>query len=154
MCVYSKTVFDSPLCLLFNQSLQTGCVPQDWRDSNITPLHKKGSRADKCNYRPVSLTSQVVKVMERLLQDSILNIVKMNKTICCHQHGFQAGCSCITQLLSCLFDWTENFDNHIQTDVVYMDFAKAFDSVPHQRLLLKLQSCLLTIQSYTEKFTI
>ena len=86
--------FDTPLCILFNQSMQTGMVPQDWRDANITPLHKKGPRSCKKNYRPVSLTSQVVKIMERLIQDSILSILRENKTISCHQHGFQAGCLC------------------------------------------------------------
>ena len=131
--------FDVPLCLLFNQSLQTGMLPQDWRDANVTPLHKKGPRSKKQNYRPVSLTSQVVKILERLVQDVLLNLLQKNETITCHQHGFQAKCSCITQLLSCLNDWTESFDKHIQTDVIYMDFAKAFDSVPHKRLLLKLK---------------
>lgn len=121
--------FDVPLCLLFNQSLQTGMLPQDWRDANVTPLHKKGPRSKKQNYRPVSLTSQVVKILERLVQDVLLNLLQKNETITCHQHGFQAKCSCITQLLSCLNDWTESFDKHIQTDVIYMDFAKAFDSV-------------------------
>ena len=80
--------FDIALCVLFNQSIQTGCVPQDWRDANVTPLHKKGPRSDKKNYRPVSLTSQVVKILERLIQDSILKLLQENATITCHQHGF------------------------------------------------------------------
>ena len=107
---------------------KTGSVPQDWRDANVTPLHKKGPRSDKKNYRPVSLTSQVVKILERLMQDSILKLLQENGTISCHQHGFQSGCSCVSQLLLCLNDWSESYDKHIQTDIIYMDFAKAFDS--------------------------
>ena len=131
--------FDVPLCLLFNQSIQTSILPQDWRDANVTPLHKKGPRSKKQNYRPVSLTSQVVKLLERLIQDSLLSLLQENGTITCHQHGFQSGCSCVTQLLACLNDWTDSYDKHVETDIIYMDFAKAFDSVPHKRLLLKLK---------------
>ena len=61
-----------------------------------------------------------------------------NKTISCHQHGFQSKCSCISQLLECLNDWTDSLDNSLSTDVVYLDFAKAFDTVPHKRLIHKL----------------
>ena len=64
---------------------------------------------------------------------------RKNGTISCDQHGFQSECSCISQMLLCLNDWTMSFDNYIQTDVIYMDFAKALDSVPHKRLLLKLK---------------
>ncbi len=131
--------FDLPLAIIFNQSLQMGQLPQDWRDANVTPLHKKGSRQLRSNYRPVSLTSQVVKLMERIVQVNILKIVLKNKTISCDQHGFQDGCSCVTQLLECIFDWTENFDNKLQTDIIYLDFAKAFDTVPHKRLIHKLK---------------
>ena len=132
---------DKPLKVIFTQSLQTGQVPQEWRDANITPLFKKGNRASPNNYRPVSLTSQVVKIMERLIHDQILDLTKRNGTISCDQHGFQEQCSCVTQLLECLNDWTRNFDNQTQTDIIYLDFSRAFDTVPHNRLLLKLKKC-------------
>ena len=130
---------DIPLTILFNCSIQTGHLPTDWRYANITPLFKKGSRLSKANYRPVSLTSQIVKVLERIVQDHVLGTVQRNNLISCEQHGFQPNCSCITQLLECLFDWTNNFDERVQTDIVYLDFAKAFDTVPHNRLIHKLQ---------------
>ena len=81
--------FDKPLCLLFSQSLQSGQVPQDWKDANITPLFKKGSRVNANNYRPVSLTSQVVKVLERIMYDLLMEHAVSNNLISCHQHGFQ-----------------------------------------------------------------
>ena len=98
--------FDVPLTMLFNQSLQTSSLPQDWRDANVTPLHKKGAQTAANNYRPVSLTSQVVKLMERLVLDHLLDICKQNKLLSCDQHGFQEGCSCVTQLLECINIWT------------------------------------------------
>lgn len=133
--------FDRPLHFLFTKSIQTSITPQDWRDANVTPLFKKGSRTKPTNYRPVSLTSQIVKILERLVYDKILETLLQNKTISCHQHGFQSSCSCVTQLLDCMHDWTINFDQGLQTDIIYLDFAKAFDTVPHQRLLIKLKNC-------------
>ena len=132
--------FALPLTLIFNNSVQTGTLPQDWRDAHVSPIHKKGSRSKSGNYRPVSLTSQIVKLLERLFQDHLLKVINKNKTISCHQHGFQSRCSCVSQLLECLNDWTENHDNSTGTDVIYLDFAKAFDTVPHKRLIHKLRA--------------
>ena len=133
--------FDVPLQMIFSKSVDQGIVPQDWRDANVSPLFKKGSRKKTNNYRPVSLTSQVVKLLERIIYDHIFKLLLKNGTISCDQHGFQEGCSCVTQLLECLHDWTLNFNDFIQTDIIYLDFAKAFDTVPHERLLLKLKNC-------------
>ena len=94
--------FDVPLSYIFNLSIRSGHVPQDWCDANVTPLFKKGSRSIATNYRPVSLTSQIVKLFERLTH------ITRNRIISCHQHGFQSMCSCITQLIECLNDWTIN----------------------------------------------
>ena len=130
---------DQPLTIIYNQSIQRGSMPQDWRDANITPLFKKGFRTLASNYRPISLTSQVVKILERILSDHIWDLLHKNDFVSCDQHGFRAGCSCVTQLLECLHDWTGNFDKKISTDIVYLDFSKAFDSVPHKRLIYKLK---------------
>ena len=130
---------DQPLTIIYNQSIQRGSMPQDWRDANITPLFKKGFRTLASNYRPISLTSQVVKILERILSDHIWDLLHKNDFVSCDQHGFRAGCSCVTQLLQCLHDWTGNFDKKISTDIVYLDFSKAFDSVPHKRLIYKLK---------------
>ena len=79
------------------------------------------------------------KLFERIILDALLDHVRVNRILHCDQHGFQSGCSCTSQLIECLNDWVRNFDENVQTDVVYLDFAKAFDSVPHDRLLLKLR---------------
>jgi hypothetical protein len=130
--------FDIPLSILFDQTLRTGFIPQDWKDANITPLIKKGSRLSPNNYRPVSLTSQVIKLLEKILYDQLMDYVSKHDLISCHQHGFQKRCSCVTQLLECLFDWTKDYDEKNGVDAIYLDFRKAFDTVPHRRLLYKL----------------
>ncbi len=80
-----------------------------------------------------------MKLLERLFLENILGLLRKNGTISCDQHGFQSECSFISQMLLCLNDWIMSFDNYIQTDVIFMGLAKAFDSVPHKRLLLKLK---------------
>ena len=127
------------LAKLFSLSTELGQLPQDWRDANITPLHKKGSRTAKNNYRPVSLTSQVCKLLERIVLEHVQDHIEKNQIISCHQHGFQARCSCVTQLIECLEDWTSCLEEGETVDIIYLDFSKAFDSVPHKRLLLKLE---------------
>lgn len=121
----------TPLADIFNHSLTIGYVPQDWRDANITPLFKKGSRLSANNYRPVSLTSQVAKLMERLVLDTVTTHIQDNNLISSDQHGFQANASCVSQLVECMADWTDVWDEGSQTDIIYLDFRKAFDTVPH-----------------------
>ena len=129
---------DVPLTKLFQQSHDTGQIPQDWKDAHVVPLYKKGSRLSCNNYRPVSLTSQVAKLMERCILQHMSKTLKANNFIHPCQHGFQVGCSCVTQLLESMEDWTAKLDEGESTDVIYMDFSKAFDRVPHKRLLLKV----------------
>jgi hypothetical protein len=98
----------------------------------VTPLFKKGSRSIATNYRPVSLTSQIVKLFERLIQDAIITHITRNRIISCHQHGFQRMCSCITQLIECLNDWTDSFDNKLGTDelcIIGKEFCCRVDTV-------------------------
>jgi hypothetical protein len=128
-----------PLSILFNKSLEEGTVPQSWKQACITPIYKKGSKKDPGNYRPVSLTSVVCKLMEGLVRDGIVDHLFSNNLLAPEQHGFISGRSCTTQLLECMEDWTQILDDRGAVDVIYFDFQKAFDTVPHQRLLLKLR---------------
>ncbi len=104
---------DVPVTMIFNTSLRTGAIPQDWRDAHITPLFKKGSRMSPNNYRPVSLTSQICKLMERLTLDIMWKHINKEKLISCQQHGFLSprvqmlgGLICITFRLSACLDVT------------------------------------------------
>ena len=130
-----------PLSMLYNLSLDCGKLPMDWKQANVTPIFKKGSRYDPNNYRPVSLTSQVCKILESFVSVSITNFLTQNKLITPYQHGFTKGKkSCLTNLLTALNDWTSSLDNGFGTDVIYLDFQKAFDTVPHYRLIKKLDA--------------
>jgi len=129
-----------PLAIIFNKSLDSGVVPQDWRDAFITPIFKKGPKSDPGNYRPVSLTSICCKIMESCLKDSISKHLEEQNLITSTQHGFYRGRSCTTNLLEFMEQVTELVDKGNPVDIVYLDFAKAFDKVPHGRLVKKLES--------------
>ena len=127
-----------PLAKLFQQSLDTGEVPEDWRTANITPIHKKGDRSEPSNYRPVSLTSQVCKILETFIRDKIVEHLTVNNLLSEAQHGFRKGRSCLTNILQTLELWTKILDEGNCIDVAYLDFRKAFDLVSHELLIYKM----------------
>ena len=129
----------TPLAKLFNLSTEEGIVPSEWKEAKITQLFKKGSRNKPENYRPASLTSVVCKLLETLIRDHEVEFLVKHKLINTFQHGFLKARSCLTNLLCFLEEHTKWVDDGSPVDVVYLDFQKAFDKVPHQRLLLKLK---------------
>jgi hypothetical protein len=129
-----------PIAQLFRKSLAAGQVPDEWKTALVTPVFKKGSKSSANNYRPVSLTCIICKTMEKLVREQILDHLQKNNLITKNQHGFVPGRSTITQLLECLDIWTSILDEGGTVDAIYMDYQKAFDSVPHQRLLAKISS--------------
>lgn len=126
------------LTKLYQYSLDTGQVPQDWRDANVVPIFKKGDRHQPANYRPVSLTSVVCKVLEHIVHSSIMTHFDEFSILCDNQHGFRKRRSCETQLIVTIDDISRHLSDGAQVDVVLLDFEKAFDKVPHSRLLHKL----------------
>ena len=104
----------------------------------MNAIFKSGSKSRSENYRPIRLTSVPGKIMERLIRDEIVNHMKQNQLFSKSQHGFLAGRPCTTQLLEFLEDITTALDQGDDVDVIYLDFCKAFDKVPHKRLLKKL----------------
>ena len=129
-----------PLATVFNLSLEEGIVPLEWKEANIIPLFKTGSRNKSENYRPVSLTSVICKLLERLIKDHLVDFLVKNKLINPSQHGFLKARSCLTNMLCFLEEVTKWLDEGSPVDIIYLDFKKAFDKVPHQRLLLKLKA--------------
>ena len=97
---------------------------------------KKGSKNKSENYRPVSLTSVICKLLERLIKDHIVRHILLNSP----QYGFLKARSCLTNMLCFLEEITKWIDEGSPVDIIYLDFQKAFDKVPHQRLLLKLKA--------------
>ena len=133
---------------MLNKSFSSGLLPEEWKHADITPLHKKGSKSLRENYRPISLTSIVCKIGEKIVFDRLFKFWRENNLINNNQFGFLRGRSTVTQLLSTINDWAKSRNLSIPTDVIFLDLAKAFDSVPHERLLLKLKcnginGCLL-----------
>jgi len=123
---------------LFNKSLKSGEVPQDWKMANVTAVHKKGKKSSPSNYRPVSLTVNLCKIFESIMRDSIIEHLEKHKLISGSQHGFVRNRSCLTNLLSFMEEITKYLDSGYPVDILYLDFQKAFDKVPHCRLVSKL----------------
>ena len=116
-----------------------GKVHNFYKQSHISPLYKKGDRSKALNYRPVALTSHIVKIYERIVRENMIKFIEENKLLCENQHGFRSGRSCLTQLLSHIDDVLTGLINGADTDAIYLDFAKAFDKVDHKLLIKKLR---------------
>ena len=124
--------------MIFRKSLATGEVPDDWRTANVTPAFKKGQKYQEENYQPILLTSVCCKIMEHVIASQIMNHGEMNNILYTLQHGFRRGRSCESQLIEFIDDLSNNLHNNQQTDILVMDFAKAFDKVCHSLLTHKL----------------
>ena len=124
---------------LFTKSMATGDIPEEWRTANVVAIHKKGSRQKPENYRPISLTSIPCKTMERVIKKRITTHLERNNLINPSQHGFRDRRGCLTNLLDFYNDVIELDDTEQAVDVIYFDFKKAFDKVPHQRLINQLE---------------
>ena len=123
---------------VFRCSLRTGVVPDDWKKANVTPAFKKGDKSKPSNYRPISLTCIACKVMEHIVTSHVMRHADKYNILYKNQHGFRSKLSCETQLIEFIDDVINNMNSKSQTDVLIMDFSKAFDKVGHDRLLLKL----------------
>ena len=126
-----------PLTIIFNFSYKKGVLPDEWKEANVTPIHKKGDKTDIKNYRPISLTCLIMKVFENIIRNKLYE--SCGDKITSHQHGFVPRKSCNTQLIEFSSNLAYNLNNHLQTDTIYFDFAKAFDSVSHDLILKKLK---------------
>ena len=126
-----------PLSKLFRLSYNNGCIPKEWKVAHVVPLLKKGSKENIENYRPISLTSLIMKTFERILKDEIL--FRTNHLLDNRQHGFLSKKSCTSNLAGFCDSVALSLNACLRTDVVYFDFAKAFDSVNHDLILKKLK---------------
>ena len=127
------------LTLLFIKSLETGTTPTDWKHANVAPVFKKGEKYKPVNYRPISLTCICCKLMEHIITSNVMQHLEDNNILYNLQHGFRKARSCESQLIDFTQELNSKNNQNIQTDLIIMDFAKAFDKVPHKCLLYKLQ---------------
>jgi hypothetical protein len=127
------------LTIIFTNSIQSGKVPSDWNHANVTPVFKKGTNTALEINIYISQTCISCKLLEHILASNMMKYLESNNILFEFQHGFRANRSCESQIISMVHQLTYNKDKNIQTDLIIMDFAKAFDKVPHRRLLCKLK---------------
>ena len=126
------------LQIIFAKSLKTHQVSEDWKQALISPIYKKGDRDCPSNYRPISLTCICSKLMEHIVTSSMITHLERHNILYHLQHGFRHGRSCETQILELTTTLQANLNDRSQTDLIIMDFSKAFDKVSHPKLLAKL----------------
>ena len=124
---------------LFNQSLQTGQLPQEWKLANVSPIYKKEDKHIAANYRPISLTCVCSKLLEHIVVSHLLRHNDKHSILTPLQHGFRQKHSTVSQLLLTVTDLAKYHDDDKQVDIGILDFSKAFDVVSHRKLLFKLQ---------------
>ena len=143
----------------FEHSIQTRVLTHEWVEANVAPVFKKGDRHTASNYRPISLTCVRAKLLEHIIFKNIMTHITNNKILNPVQHCFRAEHSCKSQILLTTEDLVQNYEDKIQTDLIVLDFSIAFDAVPHQRLLHKLDHygirgpTLLWIQNFLTPWT-
>ena len=123
---------------IYQASLDTGTVPTDWRTANIVPIFKKGDKSKASNYRPVSLTDICSKMLEHIIHSNVMDHLTYYNILSDSQHGFRARRSCEKQLVVTIQELAKTQSEGKQIDAMLLDFSKAFDKVPHTRLLLQL----------------
>ena len=140
--IFLKTLANDitlPLSLLYESSMLTGQLPSIWKTAFVIPIFKKGKSSLCQNYRPISLTCMTCKVMESIISKQMKQYFLTNKIITKEQYGFLERRSTCTQLLSTLNLWSQAINNKLLTDTFYLDFSKAFDTVAHKKLIIKLE---------------
>ena len=137
-----------PLWLLWKRSFDTGVIPPDLKLQYITPIYKKGNRTEAVNYRPVSLTSHIIKIFERVVRKHLVKHLEDNNILPDSQHGFRKNRSCLTQLIEHVDSVLKALNDSSEVDVIYLDYSKAFDKVDHQILLAKMKQYGINGQIY------
>ena len=126
-----------PLSILWREIFRSSNIPEKLKFSLIPPIHKGGSKSEPANYRPVALTSHIIKVLEKVVRNKLVDFLESNGHMNDNQHGFRSGRSCLTQLLKHHDQIISLMEQHQNVDVVYLDFSKAFDKVDHNIVLAK-----------------
>ena len=124
------------ITFIFQASISQGIVPSEWKKANVVPVYKEGSRTNPGNYRPISLTNSCCKILEHIIYSSIFSHLDKYNVLCENQHGFRSNCE--SQLRGVVNDFSKALDAGEQVDALFIDFAIAFDKVPHERLCQKL----------------
>ena len=123
---------------IFQLSVDSSQVPEAWKNANVTAIFKKGSRTEAANYRPISLTSVASKLLEHIIHSHVMKHLEQHNILTDSQHGLRAKRSTETQLIQTIHDISKSLNKKETVDMAILDFTKAFDKVPHKRLIHKL----------------
>ena len=134
----SANVISNPLCIIFNKSFQEGMFPNMLKTANIFPIYKADSKLKACNYRPISILPILSKILEKLMHQRIIKFITKHKILYEHQFGFQKGKSTEHAILDVYNKIIESIQENKVPTCVFLDFAKAFDTVNHDILIAKL----------------
>ena len=127
------------IAAILQTSLDQGAIPEEFKKAQVCPLFKKGDTSNPANYCPVSLTCILCKTLEHIIASSLTKHFGKHNILYDLQHGFRERRSCETQLIQLEEDLAQNSTSGIQTDLILLDFSKAFNKVSHLKLLYKLQ---------------
>ena len=128
-----------PLTKIFNLSLKQGTFPQTFKIAKITPIHKKGDKNDKHNYRPISILPVLSKIMERHVCTELKLFLEKHRLLHVQQSGFRENHSCETALTVLIDEWITSINNHNKVGAIFLDLTKAFDLINHSLLIEKLK---------------
>lgn len=124
----------------FEQSLEFGCLPDDWKVGNIIRLYKNDDKHCPSNCRPISLANVPCKILEHVIYSHLGDFVESNSFLCSSPHGFRKPYSSETHLLSFTQDLRYTLDPDSQADCIFLHFSEAFDKVFHKLLIFKPRS--------------
>jgi hypothetical protein len=126
------------LARLLDISINNDTIPGDWKKAIVFPVYKGGERSVVQNYRPVSLISVVCKQIENVIAGYMRQVWENSDWLYEGQHGFRPGYSCESQIITVCQDISDSLDEAARLDAIIIDFAKAFDRVPHDRQIKKI----------------
>ena len=137
LLIRCKSALSLPIYLIWRNSFDNGVIDHCFLTQLITPVFKNGSCSDAGNYRPISLTSHLINIFERVVQRKLSAYLEENNLLNLNQHGFRRGFSCLSELLAHFNDVIGNMSNGWRTDTIYryLNFSKAFDKVDHNLLV-------------------
>ena len=128
-----------PLTAIFNKSLKNTDIPPIWKEAVISPIYKGGDKSEAINYRGISLTSVIPKLLERIIRWYLIRYLEINDAFPDSQHGFREGRSTVSQLLEQYESIIDAYENKENIDIIMLDYSKAFDKINVSILLNKLK---------------